>query len=166
METILNKTNNKSEINYNTIDVGNGFWQNKKRISFNFILFLLFMLVTIFIFDINILNSPIPVIICIISLLTSLLANSTAAGGGIIFFPLFTFIFLDNLKIIDFQNSYYLKQTYTLTSLVIAIHCIQAFGMFAGSVSWYRRKTKILFKENILNGLGVILGIIIGKFYF
>ncbi len=110
--------------------------------------------------------SPIPIYIAITSVCASLIANSTAAGGGIIFFPIFSMIFLEYIASIVPANSFYLTKNYDLPEIIIAIHFTQACGMLAGSFSWWRRGVKILKKENMLNFLGVFIGILVGNYVF
>ncbi|MDY6967831.1 MAG: sulfite exporter TauE/SafE family protein [Spirochaetota bacterium] len=151
-------------------DIGEGFWKNiitrKKMLLILFCIWvcsiLLFTRGDIFI----LFKFPIPFIIIIVSIIASIIANSTAAGGGIIFFPAFSIIFLKFLHRIDITQSYFSEQIYTLSGIVIAIHITQAFGMLAGSISWWRTGVRILIKENIFNTIGVVFGVVIGKYYW
>lgn len=151
-------------------DIGMGFWKNiLERKKLFLILICLWFLSIVFYTEGNVLTlleSPIPLIIITISIIASVIANSTAAGGGIIFLPAFSAIFLVFLDKIDPAQSYFSQQTYTLAGIVIAIHVTQAFGMLAGSVSWWSSGVKILLRENLYNIAGVIIGVIAGKYYF
>ncbi|MDY6935135.1 MAG: sulfite exporter TauE/SafE family protein [Spirochaetota bacterium] len=150
-------------------DIGLGFWNNIFNQKKIFIILFGIWIVALLLFTNGntfiLLKSPIPIILIVISIIASLIANSTAAGGGIIFLPIFSFIFVRWLHRIDITDSYFAEQTYTLFGIVIAIHVTQAFGMLSGSLSWWRSGVKILIKENLFNIFGAILGIIIGKYF-
>ncbi len=151
-------------------DIGLGFWKNIAKRKYFFLMLFFIWLCLLLLFtkgDVSMfLISPIPVILIIISVFASVIANATAAGGGIIFLPAFSFIFLGYLNQVDIAQSYFLTQAYTLSGIVIAIHATQAFGMLAGSISWWSSGVKILIKENVFNVIGVIAGVIIGKYYW
>jgi len=152
------------------INIRSGFWNgilNKKKF---FIPLVALWITIIFIFSsgniMHLLKSPVPYLIIIVSIVASVIANSTAAGGGIIFLPLFSFIFLGPPDVLNFTNSYFATQTYTLSGVIIAIHITQAFGMLSGSISWWKSGVKILIEENIFNIAGIIIGVIFGKYYW
>lgn len=156
----------QTKIGYNT---GSGFWKEIFRRRYWVLLLFCLWIASLFIFTRGnifiLLKSPVPVLIIIVAIISSMIANSTAADGGMLFLPALSIIFLSCLPAIDFFRSYFSYQVYTLPAIIITIQITQSFGMLSGSISWWRSGVKILIKENILNLIGVCIGVIIAKYY-